>query len=113
MGAWTLRSDRQQFLTRFREHFRNLSFTFLKMPSGLTNRASLDQNVFSAEFIVRIASFRRVTVRLDAVMKIENLGRISERIVDLFFCPDIECAFGGFDMAAVSARGYRAVGVLG
>ena len=44
---------------------------------------------------MRVASFRCVAVRLDAVMKIENLGRISECIVDFFFCPDIERAFGG------------------
>jgi hypothetical protein len=32
-------------------------------------------------------------VRLDAIMKIENLGRISECIVDFFLRPDIERAF--------------------
>ena len=62
---------------------------------------------------MRIASVRGVAVRLDAVMEIENLRRISQRIIDLLFRPDIECALGGFGMTAVSARGYRAVGVLG
>src|SRR2546423_14924517 len=41
-------------------------------------------------------------------MKIENLSGITERFVDFFFRPDVECAFLSFDMAAVIRlrRGY-------
>src|SRR6266403_2954838 len=44
-----------------------------KVLRSLGKSVPLDQNILAAEFIVRIASFRRVTVRLDAVMKIKNL----------------------------------------
>src|SRR6476660_6958011 len=83
------------------------------MQSGLGNCVALDQNVFTAEFIVRIASFRRVAVRLDAVMEIENLGRISECIVDLFFRPNIEGAFGGLLVVGSIDSNNAAVSVLG
>ena len=41
-------------------------------------------------------------------MKIENLSGITERLVDFFFRPDVECAFLSLDMAAVIRlrRGY-------
>ena len=45
-------------------------------------------------------------------MKIENLSGIAKRIIDFFFRPHIERAFGCL-VVAVSARGYRAVGVFG
>src|ERR1043166_9683099 len=106
--------DREQFLARSREHVRNVLFVFIKMSRGFSDRMALDQNVLPAKFIVRIASLRRVTVRLDAVMEIENLTRIAERIVDLFFGPDVECAFCGLLMPAVIARVYnRTVRILG
>src|SRR4029077_16167966 len=47
-------------------------------------------------------------------MEIENLGRITKGSVDLFFRPDIECAFFGLCVAAASASAYnRAIGVFG
>ena len=84
------------------------------MLCGFRNRVTLNQNIFAAEFILRIAPFRRVSVRLNAVMEIENLGGIAERGIDLFFRPDVECAFGGLRVAAVSIRGYNGtVGIFG
>ena len=75
---------------------------------------TLNQNIFTAKLILRITPFRGISVRLNAVMEIENFGSITQRVVDLFFCPDIECAFFGFRMAAVDARGYNwAVGIFG
>ena len=62
---------------------------------------------------MRIASFRCVAVRLDAVVEIENLGRISECIIDLFFRPHIECAFRGLLVAGIIDSYNGAVGVLG
>ncbi len=62
---------------------------------------------------MRIASFRRVAVCLDAVMEIENLSGLAERIIDFFFCPDIECAFGGLLMAGIIDSYNGAVRVLG
>src|SRR6516225_8312194 len=97
-----------------RERSRNLLFTFLKMLSSFLDRAAFDQNIFATEFILRIASFRRIPVCLHAIMKIENLRGITERCVDLFFRPDVEYALFCFDMAPISARGYNgAVGVFG
>ena len=55
------------------------------MLRGLGDRMPFDQNIFAAKFILRIASFGRVSVRLHAVMKIENLRGIAERGVDFFF----------------------------
>jgi hypothetical protein len=47
-------------------------------------------------------------------MEIENLGGITKRSVDLFFRPNIECAFLGLRVAAVGARGHNgAVGIFG
>src|SRR6267378_8377063 len=75
---------------------------------------TLNQDVFAAEFILGIASFRRVSVCLHAVMEIENLSGITKRSVDLFFRPDIECALLGLCVAVVVARGYKgAIGVFG
>jgi hypothetical protein len=93
------------------------------MLRRLCYRVPLDQNIFAAEFIVRIASLRRVAVRLHAVMEIENLSGITQCRVDFFFRPDIECAFCGLPMAGsspsprlrqTSRPGYnRAVGIFG
>ena len=53
-------------------------------------------------------------------MEIENLSGITERGIDLFFRPDVECPFLRLDMAAVirlrrsSLRsGFEGVGVYG
>ncbi len=63
------------------------------MLRGLRGRVPLDQNIFAAKFILRIAAFRRVSMRLHAIMKVKNLGGIAKRGVDLFFRPDIKRAF--------------------
>ena len=93
---------------------------FLKCCSRLCDRVAFDQNIFAAEFIVRIASLGRVAVRLHTVMEIENLSGVAERIVDFFFCPDIERTFGSFAVAGSPSQlggqsaGYnRAVGIFG
>ena len=53
-------------------------------------------------------------MRLHAVMKIENLGRISECIIDLFLRPDIECTFGILAVTGVADPGYNwAVRIFG
>ena len=83
------------------------------MLRGLCNRVAFDQNVFATELVLWIASFRRVAVRLHAVMEIKNLSSIAQRIVDLFFCPDVKGAFLCLHVAAVSARSYNgAVGIF-
>ena len=47
-------------------------------------------------------------------MKIENLGRISECIIDLFLRPDIECTFGILAVTGVADPGYHwAVRIFG
>ena len=75
---------------------------------GLRNRVTLNQNIFAAEFVLRIAPFRCVSVWLHAVMEIENLGGITKRSADLFFCPDIEGAFGGFRVTGIVDPAYNA-----
>src|SRR5437773_9613661 len=107
-------TDGKQFLAALRQQFTNFLFAFLKMLSGIRNRVAFDQNIFAAEFIVRIASFRRVAVRLHTVMEIKNLASIAQRIVDFSFCPDIERAFGGVGMTKIADPSYdRAVGIFG
>ncbi len=102
MRPRTFAADGKQFLAALRQRFANFLFAFLKMLSGIRNRVAFDQNIFAAEFIVRIASLRRVAVRLHTVMEIENLSGILQRIVDLFFCPDVEGAFGCLAVATDS-----------
>src|SRR5262249_21281652 len=112
--AWPPAADGKQFLAALRERFANLPFGFLKMPTGVYYGVAFDQNVFAPEFIVRIASFWSVAVRLHTVMEIKNLSRIAECIVDFFFCPDVERAFGSFPMAGIADPGYnRAVSIFG
>src|SRR5438105_9753938 len=66
------------------------------MLRGLGNRVALYQNVFAAEFILRVASFWRVAVALDAVVKFKERRIVAERGVDLFLSPNIENAFAMF-----------------
>src|SRR5205823_9848226 len=82
------------------------------MLRGLCNRVAFDQNVFATELVLWIASFRRVAVRLHAVMEIKNLSSIAQRIVDLFFCPDIKGAFGCLPVAGIVDPGYNTVGIF-
>src|SRR5436305_8093874 len=51
-------------------------------------------------------------MRLHAVMEIENLSGITERVVDFFLCPHIERAFGSLTVTGIGDPGYRAVGIL-
>ena len=64
---------------------RNFVLALFEMLRRFRNRVALDQNIFAAEFVLRIASFRRVAVRLHAVMKFENLSGIAQRFVDFVF----------------------------
>ena len=73
----------------------NFFLGFPKVLCGLCNRVAFNQNIFATEFILRIAPFRRISMGLHPVMKSENLGDISQRIVDFFLRPDVECAFLG------------------
>src|SRR5262249_24244441 len=107
MWARSFGTNGKQFRASLREQFSNFLLGFLEVLCCFNNRVTLDQNIFAAEFILRIASFRCISVRLNAVMEIENLGGITKRSVDLFFCPDIECAFLCLDMGAVGVRGYN------
>ena len=74
------------------------------MLRGLGHRLQLDQDVLAGELAVRIAAGRHVAVRLHAIMEIENLGRRSERGVELFLAPDIERALASSSVAAVYDR---------
>src|SRR6266480_6729052 len=78
------------------------------MLRRLGDGVPLDQNIFATKFILWIASFRGVAMRLHAVMKIENLGGITEGCVDFFFCPDIKRAFAVLRFAMLE----KAIGVF-
>ena len=75
---------------------------FLKMLRRFRNRVTLNQNIFTAEFILRIAAFRRISVRLNPVMEVKMSAAFAQRCIDLLFRPDIKCAFLGLEMAAVN-----------
>ena len=105
--ARPLIANRKQFLAALRKRFRNLFFGLLNMLGGLRDRVAFDQNIFATEFIVRIASFRRVAVRLHAVMEIENFSGIADRCVDFFFSPNIERTFSGLPVTGITHPGYN------
>ena len=47
-------------------------------------------------------------------MEIENLRGITERGIDLFFRPDVECPFGILLWAGIADPGYNgAIGIFG
>ena len=98
-GRGLLARMENSFALTLRQRIRNFLRGLLKMLCRFRNGVTLDQNIFAAEFILRIAPFRRISVRLNTVMKIENLGGIAQRCVDLLFRPDIECAFGRLRVA--------------
>src|SRR5947209_4037902 len=79
------------------------------MLRGLGNRVALYQNVFAAEFILRVASFWRVAVGFDAVMKFEERRIVAERGLDFLFRPNIKRAFTVLRFPVFE----KAVGVLG
>jgi len=70
----------------------NFIVALFEMLRRLGKRVSLNQNIFAAKFILRVAPFRRVTVRLDAEVKLAYCGVGTEGVVDLFFRPDIKRA---------------------
>src|SRR6266581_7211533 len=92
MWARTFVADRQQLLATACEQLSSFVLVLLKMLRRLGNRVALTQNILATEFILRIASFRRVTVRLDTVVKLEYCGVGTEGVVDLFFHPNIKRA---------------------
>ena len=66
MRARTFAADRQQFFATTGESLSNFVFAFLKMFRGLCNCVALDQNVFAAKLLLRIAALRGVAMRLHA-----------------------------------------------
>src|SRR5581483_7307565 len=95
MGTRPCSTDGKQFGSGLRQGILNVPLGFLKMLRRFRNGVTLNQYVFTAKLVLRIAPFRRISMRSNAVMEIENLGRIAQRFIDLLFRPDIECAFGG------------------
>src|SRR6266496_3447111 len=72
--------------------------------------SSVFLNCFAVSaFVLWIASFRRVSMRLHAIVEIENLSGVAKRRVALFFRPNIERAFSMFRFAMLK----KAVGVFG
>src|SRR6266550_195385 len=83
------------------------------MLRGLGDCMPLDQNIFTAKFILWIAALRRIAMRLHAIMKIEYLSGVTKRRINLFLSPDIECAFGGPAVAGIADPGYNwAIGIF-
>src|SRR5205814_2835145 len=107
VGSGPFAANGEQFLAALRKRFRDFLFGFLKVFRSLQNGVPFDEDVFAAEFIMGIASFRCVAVRLHAVMEIENLTGIAEHIVDFFSCPDVESAFLGLAVAGITDPGYN------
>ncbi len=91
---------------------RTSSSLFSKCLRRLRDRVTLDQNIFPAKFILRIASFRRVAMRLNAEVKFENIRVVAQRVVDFFFGPNVKRAFA-FSVAALYERRSRLPGSLG
>ena len=83
------------------------------MLRGLGDCMSLDQNIFTAKFILRIAALGRIAMRLHTIVKIEYLSGVTKRRINLFPGPDIECAFGGSAVAGIADPGYNwAIGIF-
>ena len=69
----------------------------------------LNKNVFAAKFVVRIAPFGGVAVRLNAKMIFENGGIAAESVINLFLSPNVKRTFSvigftGFDQAVSILR---------
>src|SRR5213078_1482339 len=69
------------------------------MRCAFRKRVPLDQNIFPAEFILRVAALRRIAVWLDAVMEFEQPGVSAKRIIDLFFGPIVKGTFAMLGLA--------------
>ncbi len=57
-----------------------------------------------SKFSLRIAPLRRVALRLDAVLVIEELGVLPERLVDFLLRPNVKRAFRFFRPAGGFVR---------
>src|SRR5437763_16114254 len=79
------------------------------MLRGLGNRVTPDQNILATKFVLRIAAFGRIAVRLNSVVKFKCGGIVAERGVDLFIGPNIECAFAVLGISVLE----KAVRILG
>src|SRR5205823_740100 len=79
------------------------------MLRRLGKRVSLNQNIFATEFILRVAAFRRVAVRLNSVVKFKHGGIVAERGLDLFLGPNIERAFAVLGLSVLE----KAVRIFG
>src|SRR5437667_12184422 len=102
MRSWPFGTDREKFFAALSQQIAHclLAFSIGRRDAyvpetlrGLGNRVALDQDIFAAKFVLRVAAFGRVAVRLHAVMKIEHLRRLAQRGVDFFLSPNVESAF--------------------
>src|SRR5579864_9263682 len=105
--------DRKQFLPAPRERLPCFVRALFKMLRCFANRVPLDENIFAAKFVVGIAAFRRVAMRLNTEMKFENVGIAPECIVDLLLRPNVKrslsvIGFAMFDQAVGVFRGKEA-----
>src|SRR5437667_2856919 len=98
MRPWPFGADRQYLFAATRERLANFVVALFEMLRGLGHPMPLDQDILTAKFVLRVAAFGRVAVRLHAVMKIEYLRGLAERGVDFLFRPNVERAFGGFGL---------------
>src|SRR6266436_5041438 len=107
MRLWPFGADREKFFAALSQQIAHclLAVSIGRRDGyvpetlrGLGNRVALDQDILAAKFVLRVAAFGRVAVRLHVVMKIEHLRRLAERGVDFLFRPDVERAFGIFGL---------------
>src|SRR5436853_6860091 len=99
MRPRALTPDRQQLFTATRERLTDFVLARFEMLCALRDRMPLYQNVLATKFILRIAAFRRIPMRLNAEMIFEDRGVVTERAVNFLFGPNIEGAFAVLGLA--------------
>src|SRR5689334_5975713 len=93
MWSWTFVAQREQGGAAIAQRLIDIELTLAEMLRGFSKALPEKKDILSLELTLRVAVYGRISLRSNPVLILKDFGVFAQGLVDLRFCPEIECAF--------------------